>query len=164
MVQYDLDPNRIGQTNKLESSRLDTSRLQAQLFQIEEISRSQSRQKLTMAGAANDLATALETALTQVEAQAERHNELLRVHQTFLGNIKGRSQCFNDSQKALEMAEEAPTAKRERDTGPYTQGMQTLYRRTTDRDQMLRDRRIYGANAMRDEHPATQTPSMNPTQ
>ena len=112
--------------------------------------------KWKMDHAADDLAKALTTVLTQVRDQAAQRMGESQVHHTCLGNIRLGSdafanspkalrmaEAFANSPKALRMAEAALIAQRERETEQYPQLAhlqltQSLYQKTSDRWQLLR--------------------------
>ena len=82
--------------------------------------------------------------LTQAETQTTQHKELSQVHHSCLGDIRQRAEGFNNSQKALELTAEALISQRERDSEQYSHGVQTLYQKTSDHGQMLRERMLKG--------------------
>ena len=82
--------------------------------------------------------------LTQAETQTTQHKELSQVHHSCLGDIRQRAEGFNNSQKALELTAEALISQRERDSEQYSHGMQTMYQKTSGRDQILRERMLKG--------------------
>ena len=140
MGDPELGDNRGIEPTQLDADRLDTAQLQPHLFKMEEMSRHQSQRQGPMEIADNDRSAALAPALSQVGNQTERLNELLQAHRSCLGDMKLRSRRFNDSHKALHQTDESLVTQGERYTYQYTHGAHTMYRRTTDRDQLLRDR------------------------
>ena len=87
-MMLDLDPKEKMIEDGHGGCRIDTARLQVQLQQMEILAQNQDQRQLNMENTANDLAKSLPTALTQVEEQAVKHQELLRRHQEFLGGIE----------------------------------------------------------------------------
>ena len=133
---------------QLGASRLETARMKTQLFQMEGISRDQGRRQVAMETTANDPATALATAMTQAENQTLRRDEPQPVHQMRLQDIKNeisRTKRFSEGIRALRRG--IGHAESARDTAQYSQGMQTLYKRTTDHGQVIREGLTQGEHA-----------------
>ena len=120
--------------------KMGTIRLQMQISKMEEATTNQAERQSKMENTANELTNALSNVLTQVETQTSQRKELLQIHHQCLEDIKSRSEDFSNSQKALEITAEAMIAQRDRDVEQYSHGMQSLYRRTSDQEQLLQER------------------------
>ena len=143
-MMLDLDPKEKMIEDDHDGCRIDTARLQAQLQQMEILAQNQDQRQLNMENTANGLAKSLPTALTQVEEQAVKHQELLRRHQECLGELNQRSLQFDESQKTLESTADALVTQRDRDTGAYRSEMQVLAQQALLQEQELKNQHQRG--------------------